>query len=250
MARGMKVPWVADLRDPWCNGIYRNYPTVFHRRWQEKLERKVVRNANAVILNTEECYRDFLRRYKGQPRKKFVCLPNGFNPDEFTEQVVNKDGPLRLIHTGGMVLGRNPEIIFQALHSLREDGFSHNDIQMEFVGVSNPAFRERAGKMGLAGMVNFDPVEPRSKVLDRLLESDIGLVVECFRVGAELVVPGKFYDYLGAGLPVIAIAPEGALCRMVESLGCGVAVRNESPGVLAALLRELITRKKENRPDS
>jgi glycosyltransferase involved in cell wall biosynthesis len=243
VARKTGKPWVADFRDPWVRGIYRRYPTGLHRRIQQRLERQVVTDADVVIANTEEALKDFRSRYSGLPGEKYICLPNGFDPGEFQSvRAVSKEpGPLRIIHAGGLTLDRDPGVIFEALAALKAENPQGVPCRLEFVGLCDRKFREKAARLGVEDLVEFSGVLPRSTLLERLAGADIGLVLESFREGAELVVPGKTYDYMGAGLEVLAVVPKGAASRLIRETGIGIAVVEKKAGPVLDALRELIS---------
>ena len=67
------------------------------------------------------------------------------------------------------------------------------------------------------------------KVINILLESDIGIsLVLPLDQTHILAMPRKFFEYLAAGLPVVA-ANVPTLRNIVESTGCGVLVDPNSP---------------------
>ena len=106
------------------------------------------------------------------------------------------------------------------------------------MGLCGERFRRKAQVLGVEDLFDFRIPLPRSRVLELLAGADLGLVLESFRAGAELVVPMKTYDYLGAGLEVLAlVVPEGAADRLVRETGCGIAVTQKSATAVAKALR-------------
>ena len=248
VARTVKKPWVADFRDPWFRGIYRHYPTGLHESIQQRSERRVVAEASAVIANTEAALDDFHSRYPDLPADKFLVIPNGFDPQEFDrfQEDRKKPGPLKIIHAGGLTLDRDPTVVFEALAALKAESPNGPPCRLEMVGLCDKSFREKAGTLGVDDLVGFTGPLPRAEVLDRLAGADAGLVLESFRRGAELVVPGKTYDYLGAGLAVLAVVPEGAAARLVRETGCGSVVTRKSVGAVKDALKKLLSRHAES----
>jgi hypothetical protein len=60
-------------------------------------------------------------------------------------------------------------------------------------------------------------------------------------------IPGKTYEYLRAGRPILALTPEGALANLLRRVGGGLVVSpSDTAGVLAAV-RESVLRWKEGR---
>ncbi|MEA2064255.1 MAG: glycosyltransferase, partial [Gemmatimonadota bacterium] len=161
VAQACNKPWIADFRDPWVRGIYRRYPTALHRRFQERLEQMVVRDAGAVIVNTGAALEDFHYRYPDLPPEKFVAIPNGYDPQEFKKQKAERvvePGPLKMIHAGGLSLDRDPCTVFKALAELKKESTGENaplPPQLELVGLVDEKFRSRAETLGVDDLVTF-----------------------------------------------------------------------------------------------
>jgi glycosyltransferase involved in cell wall biosynthesis len=54
--------------------------------------------------------------------------------------------------------------------------------------------------------------------------------------GAEGIVPGKVFEYIGSRRPVLAVGPEGAVAELVRTTGAGwVLPRNDVSGIADAV---------------
>ncbi len=245
LARRSGRPWVADFRDPWLNGIYRRCPTPAHRAFQARLERLVVERAELVLATSREAAADFRARYPQLPPEKFHCLPNGFDPEEFPPCDPTAGLPLRIIHAGGLTLDRELGPLLEALRKL---GPSREKIRLELCGLAPEGLAERVARLGLAEVVTISGYLPRRELLERLARAHLGLVLESFSPRAALVVPGKLYDYLGAGLPVLALVPPGAAAEVVRRTGAGVALTAPDPEALHTLLSGALARLERGEP--
>jgi glycosyltransferase involved in cell wall biosynthesis len=251
VARRTGLPWVADFRDPWVRGIYRHYPTRSHERWQKHLERLIVESADRVIANTAPALEDFRARYPREPQDKFQLLPNGFDPQEFSAlgRKAPGRGPLRIIHAGGLTLGRDPGPFLEALGRVnRSAGSAEQGCRLELVGPVDPRFLEKARALGLGESVTASGWLTRAETLERLAFSHLALLLESFRPGAELVAPMKLYDYLGAGVPVLAVVPEGAASRLLGETGGGMTVTSADSGKIEEALRGILARFRQGEP--
>jgi len=92
--------------------------------------------------------------------------------------------------------------------------------------------------------VNILGPRSRPETLRRMTEADLLLLLAERYV---IQIPGKTYEYLRAGRPILALTPEGALANLLRRIGGGLVVNpNDAAGVLAAV-RESVLRWKEGR---
>ena len=65
--------WVVDLRDPWCQfpGIKKNVSTNFFNKIELWLEKKVIENADVVILNTDVVMQRYVETFTTLPPVRY-----------------------------------------------------------------------------------------------------------------------------------------------------------------------------------
>jgi hypothetical protein len=63
---------------------------------------------------------------------------------------------------------------------------------------------------------------PHSESIKLLLQSEaLLMIVDDFK-GNEEIVPGKVFEYMGAKRPIITLAPEGAVTKIIRDTECGM----------------------------
>ncbi|ACY48737.1 glycosyltransferase [Rhodothermus marinus] len=102
-----------------------------------------------------------------------------------------------------------------------------------------PIIRERSAALGVADRVHLLPPVLPDELLAVTASADVGLVLlEDTCLNHRLALPNKLFEYLAAGVPVLASAlPE--LRRVVETYRVGCVVDPANPGALAAAMRRL-----------
>jgi glycosyltransferase involved in cell wall biosynthesis len=250
LARGARVPWVADFRDPWFEdppepGAPDGFVFRTVNRW---LERRTIRSAGAVVTSTTQL-RDMLRqRYVGEPAAKFRAILNGYDEADFqgVSQVSHPRGTrLRIVHAGSINADfRDPRPLIASLGRLVTEGrLDPASLELRFVGPGPhgdaPEVRQAIGDAGLAGAVAFLPRVPYDEALRELAAADVLLLLQASDDTVSLV-PAKLYEYLRSQKPMLALVREGAVTEVLAQTGGGFAVDPAHPVELDAALRTII----------
>jgi glycosyltransferase involved in cell wall biosynthesis len=249
------LPWTAHFRDPWFAGQWLIPSSAMAKRVDKWLERLIVTRATAVVGVTEEHVAAFRRTYPDLPAEKFAVVPNGFDDGEWDNLPAgmrrheSSEGKFLIVYTGKFYIERDPQPLFRALKRLIDSGeIAREQIQVDLVGWCSTSegrsVREMAVECGLGDCVNILGPRRRPETLRRMTEADLLLLLaEKF----VIQIPGKTYEYLRAGRPILAITPDGALANLLRRIGGGLVVNpNDADGMLAAV-RESVRQWKEGR---
>lgn len=110
----------------------------------------------------------------------------------------------------------------------------------EFTDGTGSAFDERVGELGLADRVLVEPWLPFHEAFARLLGADIGLILFQPNIQNHVFAsPHKLFDYMLAGLPVIAPAFAIEVADILTRYECGILVDSADPSDIAAALDRL-----------
>ncbi len=154
---------------------------------------------------------------------------------------------ITVIHVGSMTRTRCWPELLQALDRVRS-----LDLRLHIVGTfadgSEPEFEGLARALGLADRIVVEPWLPMAEAYRRVREADIGLVL--LRPGIHnhaLALPHKMFDYMLAGLPVIAPKFAMEVAEIVQAANCGLLGDTSSVEEIAAALERLALDPKERR---
>jgi glycosyltransferase involved in cell wall biosynthesis len=250
LKRRLRLPWIADFRDPWVDD---SIPPL-RKRIESAMERRVVTRADRVICNTPAMRRDFLRRYPEIAPARFVTITNGYDEADFARLRPEPLPRFEILYAGNISAGsRNPAPLLEAVRLAADRGWlDPADLRVTFLGAGpygrDPSFERDVRRTGLREQVDV-VVEriPYSKALDRMAGADLLVALaepsghlpefEAERHWAETQVPAKTYEILRLGRPLLALVSRGALAELIESTGCGEAVSPREPEAIAAALR-------------
>ena len=250
LARRFPIPWVADFRDPWIGLHLRTPPTPWHRARQAALERSVMERADLVLAASAT---DAVRAADPARRapRRIEHLANGFEPQApaagapraasepapaaSSVQVAGPGdagrGRFTWVFTGTLSLMADTGFVLEGLHDLfARLPEARRDTRLRLLGPYDRDDEDRADALGLRGIVAFEGARSHAETLAAQRAAD-GLLLWKPR-GAPTMVPGKLYEYLDSGRPILAVLPPGdEAAALVERAG-GARV---APGDRAAL---------------
>jgi len=246
-------PWVAELRDGWYRwnrAIFPDYPA-----WRDTLERVLeavaIRSADRVILVTDRMAEVFRQQYADLPIGHFGVVSNGFDPGQFDSQprIEARDG-WHVLHAGALYYGRSLANFLQAVHRLRNDESRFaSEFRLTLLGTLDVRAKAELQASGLGSTVNVQPQISHASAIRAMRSADALLLVANTTPGAEATVPGKLFEYLAAGMPILAIAPtESSTADILRQTGGGWLADAASVDSIACALGQAYT-ERERRPN-
>jgi len=121
LKRKFKIPLVLEYRDAWLEYPFKYFPTPLHRWWHKRLERKMVRGCDRIVVTHRRVKENLVKRYPFLTHHDITIISQGFDGEDFEMPVVEQPEPrrkLRIVHAGTFYAGRNPEPLFRALHNI------------------------------------------------------------------------------------------------------------------------------------
>jgi glycosyltransferase involved in cell wall biosynthesis len=266
ISRRSGIPWVADLRDPWALDEFQLHRTRWHRELEKAQMARSLESAALIIMNTPESARRVQESLPRLRANKVVSLTNGYDAEDFAgEAPPIGGGTFNIVHSGyfhaesGLVerakqrqyrllgrtipgverLPRSHYYLLQALERwLAESPEIAAEVRVHCVGVLSKSDQ---------ALIDASPAKPLFVCSGYLSHA------ECLRYvrGADLLflpmhkmppgmkaglVPGKTYEYMAAGRPVLATLPDSDARDFLARAGSGVfAEPGDVPALLAAL---------------
>ncbi len=245
LSRLLRVPWVADFRDPWCGNPWREIPYRIHMRFDAFLERWVVRNASSVTCATEPIRRMLQTRYPRMTRHIHL-IHNGFDPEQIdpVAPVSLDSSRCVLLHTGTLYGPRSPVPLLEGLRRFREESPAEaGRLLVVFLGL--PEYNGRpmediAREYGVDNLVRLIPPVPHRQALAYLKGADVSVL---FGQGGKVSmapVPAKVYEYIGAGKSVLAIGAGEEALDIMRRGGCRLwCASDRDQGAVAAALKNI-----------
>lgn len=227
-------PWIVDFRDPWIGLTYKRPPTPFHAWRQRRLRASVVSRAD-LLLATTRASADLLR----DAGARVEILPNGWDPDVAPAAApARADGKLRLVYTGTLWdVPAASTFLSATARALATHGA--RDLEVELIGPHESSERKLVERLGLTGVVRFAGQVPYQESRRRQSAADVLLLLQVHGPGYEAAIPGKLYEYVASGRPILAFLPTGEAADLVRRVGGWVVDPEDARGAEQAMIRLL-----------
>lgn len=257
LSRLLKIPWIADFRDPWVDNAYsfghKGRMRIFLEKWLEKI---VITGATKVIANTFPNREKLLKRYGSfLPLSKFVTITNGFDR-KYIDSVASKSfDKFTICHIGGFYSAMKPYFFFEAfanwLNHHKEKKDLRNSIQILLIGSGHDEIKNILRKLNLQDCVHLVPKVSHREALSFAKAADLLLVSLGFSNEADGWIPLKLYDYLGCRRPILGILPDGsAAANLIKSTKTGYVVSHPDYHAVSNILDNAYSEYKTQRCDA
>jgi glycosyltransferase involved in cell wall biosynthesis len=203
----LNVNWVADFRDPWTTIGYHNKMklTVKSQKKHKCFERTVLQNADEIIVTSPTTKEEF-QQITTQP---ITVITNGF--DDVSIEKTTLDSKFTLSHIGSLLTGRNPEVLWQVLAELiQENTAFKNAFELKLIGAVSDNVLTSIYNNGLKDFVSLLGYISHKEAQIQQRKSQVLLLVEINSPETKCIIPGKLFEYMQSGRPIIGFGPEKA----------------------------------------
>ncbi|WP_167630124.1 glycosyltransferase family 4 protein [Listeria valentina] len=235
--RKFKAKFIVDIRDLWpetLRALKGVFPKIL-RYLSYPIEKHIYHRADKLIINSEG-FVGYIQKIVGDKREIYF-LPNGLTDFELTLVPASKqEEKITIVYAGNMGIAQDIDSLFYLAESFR----MNKKVRFLLIGYGRN-YMEIQQKINEKGFENIiiKPPESRRRVWKRLQKADIAYIGLKEHPVFETVIPGKLIDYMGASLPIIAIA-SGYSKRIIEEAHSGVVFHKEEQHEITEGLAELI----------
>ncbi|WP_332033313.1 glycosyl transferase family 1 [Kaistella sp.] len=199
------LKWIADFRDPWTEISYYKHLklTKASDRKHRDLEQKVFKTADITLATSYTDAENF--RKKGADA---FCITNGFDGFE-TSLKTERNPKFTLSYIGVLEQLRNPQILWNTLNEIISENHDFKkDFELKFVGRVDDKILNQIQNSDLKYSLNNFGYLSHSEANIEMKKSDILLITNFPEVSSKGIIPGKIFEYLATGKPILSFGPE------------------------------------------
>lgn len=209
--------------------------------WEEA-QRRLVQEADKVVLVTNEAKEDYVRRY-GLSANKVIVVPNTVHNDIFTKYEIRDEliqkfsGRFTLLYVGDTGLRRGTAHAIKAISLLKGE---IPEIQLVLVGKSSQdvLLKKLTDELGLQKHVVFEGWQDVSLFPSYILAADVCLSPLTRNPHHDTTYANKIFQYMAMGRPLL-VSDSTAQANVVEQEGCGLVYPAEDNTAMADAIRQL-----------
>lgn len=194
-------PHVIDFRDSWSDDPYLNLPTIFHKKFHQFWEKRILSRASLLVVYNQWLFDIYQEKYPNIP---CTVVTNGYDPADLKKgkvQNVTKKDVISYVYTG-TIFEYHEEFIREIFKFFG----NQKDLKFELIFAGEIQllnFDSIVEEFGLVDKVNILGYLPHVESVGLLLEADILL----FTVpnGDTSSLTGKIFEYLGVCKPILSV---------------------------------------------
>ncbi|MFH1452862.1 MAG: glycosyltransferase [Armatimonadota bacterium] len=236
-------PLIVDFRDEWISGYLLNQGSPryrWHTSAQKAMEEKVVNYAHKVISVTPSIIDNFIKKYPDK-KDKFICIPNGFDEDDF--KISDNNGKDKekfiILHSGKVYNLRSPVNFLKSLKLIEKENKEMFDkIKVIFAGHVEDSVKNDINKLDMEKTVEFTGFLPHKDIIKLQNETDLNLLILDDAPPAKRVYTAKIFEYLASAANTLVIAPSNTeVANLIYKSNTGIVIedRNDTEGIKEAV---------------
>lgn len=242
-----KLGWklVLDYRDEWTQSPHGfNRADSVNQLW----ENRCLCAADRVVFTTPSQLDHQAMTFPDLSRDKCLVVHNGWEPEDFlgtgcTDEFRHSetDGRIVLSFFGNLGAWWHPESLLETLAQACELKPSlQSRLLFRFIGNKSPAISEL-----LQRYVRRVPLElidhlPKLEACRMMVSTDVLLLMN--PPSLSRYIPGKIYEYVAAGTPILLYGEGGEMATIINDLGVGQVVPSGSAQALVHAIESLATK--------
>lgn len=211
-----KIIWVADFRDPWSEIYYIEVlkPPQLALNKIKKYEYKTLTNADIITVTANDLANKFK---KISNNINIQVIENGYEKTFFEKDVLTTaPSKFNIIHLGVLSQPRNPSNLWKALDEIKKQNKEFSKIsKIKLIGNIDGSIIEEINKNDLQDITQILPPVSHQESIKYQMDAAILLLIIENASSAKSIIPGKIFEYLAAGRPILGIGPTDGEVSMI-----------------------------------
>jgi glycosyltransferase involved in cell wall biosynthesis len=216
-------------------------------RFEDWLERTIIRRADHLIAVSPRMSEYIQRLHADFSPERIHVITNGYDDDDLPAAGgrAHPDDSFIISYTGMLNGHRSAASFLSAVGELLDERDDlRKTLRIIFYGQvrldEEQNLRPIIDKYHLESVVGFNPYIKYKEALRTQATSSVNLLIVDYSYNCDLIVPAKTFEYLAAGRPILALAPEGDCKQLILESRAGVVCHPQDVEGIKEALGDLI----------
>ena len=196
-------------------------------RWHEKMEKKVLDEASAVVAVSPLVQQEF----QAMTDTPVELITNGFDECDFegsecTEAYGGPENNFTITHTGLFAADGNPTVLWDVLsEKCAKDEQFRKLLKIKLIGKNDEQIIKALEDRGLKDMLEDMGYQPHSAAVQEQRTASVLILPLRKEPEYKAVLPGKLFEYLASFRPVLGIGQtDGAMAMILNETKTGKVI--------------------------
>lgn len=233
LSKHYDAPYALDYRDEWTDCPF-SFVQLGNR--DRQWEWVCLREASRVIFTTRSFLTKARTSFPGLVEEKCRVFSNGFEFGDVSIAIGEEAPPddlFVLSFVGALAEHTPPDLFIEDLaRVLHDDPELYARFVLQFIGNRNAAVESRMRSSSIFQIVQLNDQVTKPAAMAAMKRSTALLLLN--PTGLSRYIPGKFFDYMASGTPILVYGVGGEVADIVEKTKAGIVVPVSAPGQLMA----------------
>lgn len=219
-------PLILEIHDPIASLDRKGLPPSLENSLKNCYRR------SSTIITTTQSFADWLEVNYKECKGKTEAVHLSFDEGIKQAPASRKDSDLILLHAGALYTGsmRNARSLVRSLPLVfKKEPSARRHIKIRLLG-SGAGGRDAAriaDELNLSSVVQVLPECSPQEALAEMSNADVLVLIKFADAEYNMQIPGKLFQYLGQGKPILGIVPESEAATILQTSGVGFNAANE-----------------------
>lgn len=233
------LKWIADFRDPWSRwGFLESVMTgKLAMKIHRHLEANVLKSADKVVTVSPS----WARQFNNLSKCHIHLITNGYDEEDFRGVEIKKTEKFVIRHVGFLSDRCKLDPFIAAMEELLIENKNFKEsVQIDFLGEAHLKIKQRIQSLeNLSSRATFTLSIAHEKIPEIYSRSSLLLLVLTGFQSAENL-PGKIFEYMATGLPVLGIGYEDSdAAALLRESGAGKMIDADRKADIKKYLLEI-----------
>jgi len=201
------IKWLADFRDPWSEIFYTKdlHRLSCFQKKDEKLEKKVLSSASAILTTTGGDFHKLLRN-KINTSQYFFTINNGFDKELLDSISSEKPNFFHIVYTGLLTENHSYKMVIKSIDEISKK-YPKESIKFSLAGKIDKSIVSEL-KIKLPNvLVEYKGYLEHSQAI-LLMKSAHLLLNFIFKNADSYMISGKTLEYMASNVPILCVGKE------------------------------------------